>query len=84
MAIYNSSVTEIPCLTISGYPLNMQMQSIQIDNIEIRLRSKLWQVLVHLLENKSRLVTRNDLIQYCWQGNGIIVACCTLHGHHRP
>lgn len=69
MSIYNNLVSEIPCLTLSGYPLNMQMQSIQIDNTQIRLRSKLWQVLVHLLENKSRLVTRQELIQYCWQGN---------------
>ena len=69
MSIYNNLVTEIPCLTLSGYPLNMQMQTIQIDNTQIRLRSKLWQVLVYLLENKGRLVTRQDLIQYCWHGN---------------
>jgi len=71
MSIYNNLVTEIPCLTLSGYPLNMQMQSIQINNTQIRLRSKLWQVLVHLLENKSRLVTRQVLIQFCWQGNNL-------------
>lgn len=69
MSVYNNLVTEIPCLTLSGYPLNMQMQSIQFDGTQIRLRSKLWQVLVYLLENKSRLVTRQDLINYCWQGN---------------
>ncbi len=69
MPVYNSLVTEIPCLTLSGHPLNMHMQSIQIENIQIRLRSKLWQVLIHLIENQSRLVSRQDLIEFCWQGN---------------
>lgn len=69
MSFYNSLVTELPCLTLSGHPLNMQMQSIQIDNTQIRMRSKLWQVLVHLLENQSQLVSRQALIDFCWQGN---------------
>ena len=71
MSIYNNVVTEVPCLTLSGYPLNMEMQSIQTDSTQIRLRSKLWQVLIHLLENKSRLVTRQELIKYCWKGNNL-------------
>ena len=69
MPVYNSLVTELPCLTLSGHPLNMQMRSIQIDHTQIRLRSKLWQVLVHLLENQTRLVSRQDLIESCWRGN---------------
>ncbi len=69
MPVYNSLVTELPCLTLSGHPLNMQMQSIQFDHTQIRLRSKLWQVLVHLLENQRRLVSRQDLIESCWRGN---------------
>jgi DNA-binding winged helix-turn-helix (wHTH) protein len=69
MSVYNSLVTEIPCLTLSGHPLNMQMQSIQIENIQIRLRCKLWQVLIHLVENQGILVSRQDLIEFCWRGN---------------
>ncbi len=84
MSGYNSLIKEMPYLEISGHKLNLQMQSIQIDNQHIRLRCKLWQVLVYLVENQNQLVTRESLINYCWQGNtytgeqGVTHAICHL------
>ncbi len=69
MLSYNSLLETTPCLEISGHELDMQMQSIRVGNGHIRLRSKLWQILVHLIENQNQLVSREDLIEYYWQGN---------------
>ena len=69
MQSYSRLIQQTPNLAISGNQLDMQMQSIQIDDKHIRLRSKLWQVLVHLVENQNKLVPRQALIDYCWQGN---------------
>jgi DNA-binding winged helix-turn-helix (wHTH) protein len=62
-------MVEAPYLTIAGYRLDSQMQSLVVDNQHIRLRSKLWQVLVYLAENQSKLVSRQMLIDNCWHGN---------------
>jgi len=69
MSGYNSLLQQLPGLSLSGHQLDMQMQSIIVEGRHVRLRSKLWQVLVHLIENQNRLVSRQSLIEYCWHGN---------------
>ncbi len=69
MSSLNSMVNENTPLELSGNALNSQLQTIQIDNQLIRLRSKLWQVLEHLVANRNQLVTRQSLIEICWSGN---------------
>ena len=69
MSSLNSMVNESDRLELSGNALNSQLQTIQINNQLIRLRSKLWQVLEHLVSNRNQLVTRQSLIDICWNGN---------------
>lgn len=69
MSSLNSMVNESDRLELSGNALNSQLQTIQIDKQLIRLRSKLWQVLEHLVSNRNQLVTRQSLIDICWNGN---------------
>lgn len=69
MASYSQLLNDTPYLSIAGYELDTHMQSIQIDERYVRLRSKLWQVLVYLVENQNKLVPRQTLIESCWHGN---------------
>ncbi len=69
MSSLNSMVNESDRLELSGNALNSQLQTIQINNQLIRLRSKLWQVLEHLVSNRNQLVTRQSSLDICWNGN---------------
>jgi DNA-binding winged helix-turn-helix (wHTH) protein len=69
MTLLSSMIEASEYLEISGNRLDSQLQTIQIDNQLIRLRSKLWQVLEHLVANRNQLVTRQALIDICWDGN---------------
>ncbi|MBV1908376.1 MAG: winged helix-turn-helix domain-containing protein [Kangiellaceae bacterium] len=70
MSALDSSLNERVNLKISGHLLDKQLQTIQLENRFVRLRSKLWHVLIHLAENQNNLVTRQELIALCWNGNG--------------
>lgn len=69
MSAFVNSAIEVHNLVLSGHILDRQLQTIQVDNQFIRLRSKLWQVLEHLVENQNNLVTRQSLIELSWNGN---------------
>jgi len=70
MSSFDNSVSVNSNLVLSGNVLNRQLQTIQVNGQLIRLRSKLWQVLEHLVENRNNLVPRQTLIDICWNGNG--------------
>ena len=69
MSSFENSTLDSTNLAISGHALNHQLQTIQVDNQYIRLRSKLWQVLEHLVRNRNQLVSRESIIDICWNGN---------------
>ncbi len=69
MSSLSNVANETHPLELSGNRLNSQLQTIQVDDQLIRLRSKLWQVLEHLVANRNQLVTRQTLIDICWNGN---------------
>ena len=66
-------------LYICQYPLDRHHQAIQINGSYLRLRDKLWNVLVCLLENKSFLISRNELIEQFWDGNSFTGEQGTTH-----
>jgi|GEM_PF-3442573 len=53
-----------------GCVLDSETQTLQTDTDFVRLRSKLWQVLLELVRNPNKLVLRDSLIQSIWHGNG--------------
>lgn len=58
-------------LHLCGHQLDPEYQAIQINGKYLRLRDKLWVVLLCLVENKSLLISRNDLINNYWGGNSL-------------
>ena len=64
-------------------PLNRKICS---ENGSIRLRPKLWNVLLILLENENQLIERESLIELVWNGNhftgpqGVSHSICVLRG----
>lgn len=69
MSNHSLSLNTEQDLLVGGFPLNIELQYIQVGDNKVRLRSKLWEVLVYLLENQSRLVSRESLINLFWNGN---------------
>ncbi|TQV88711.1 winged helix-turn-helix domain-containing protein [Aliikangiella coralliicola] len=55
--------------TDSGFSLDFCEQKIHTTTTSIRLRSKLWQVLVHMCQKSGRLIKRDELIENVWDGN---------------
>ena len=53
-----------------GCTLDSETQTLQTATDFVRLRSKLWQVLIELVSNSNKLVKRDALIQSIWHGNG--------------
>ena len=56
-------------LYICQFPLDSDLQAIKINGGYLRLRDKLWNVLVCLVKNKSLLISRDELINQFWDGN---------------
>jgi len=50
--------------------LDPAFQTLSTENKVVRLRGKLYFVLSCLVENQNKLVTRQKLIEECWNGNG--------------
>lgn len=59
-------------LKICNHELDINLQAIRIGDDYIRLRNKLWCVLVCLVENKNNLVCRETLIDTYWNGEQIV------------
>lgn len=51
------------------YGLDNTEQTLIIGNKRIKLRKKLWQVLLHLENNKNHLVVKKELIDNYWEGD---------------
>jgi DNA-binding winged helix-turn-helix (wHTH) protein len=67
-----------------GCLMDSETQTLQTDTNFIRLRSKLWSVLLELVSKPNKLVSRETLIQHIWHGNcytgeqGLTHAICHL------
>ena len=66
-------------LFICQHPLDRHLQAIKINGSYLRLRDKLWNVLVCLVENKSLLISRDELITQFWDGNSFTGEQGTTH-----
>ncbi|TQV74142.1 hypothetical protein FLL45_13875 [Aliikangiella marina] len=76
---------EITSITFSDYfRLDPDTQTLTTDCKVFHLRSKLWQLFIHLINNPDKLVTREQLIHDIWLGNhytgekGLTHAVCHL------
>lgn len=70
--------------TFCGCVLDSETQTLQSKTEIIRLRSKLWQVLIQLISHSNKVVHRDSLIENIWHGNrytgeqGLTHAICHL------
>lgn len=76
---------EIHSLSFTDYfRLDLDTQTLTTDCKVFHLRSKLWQLFLHLMNNPEKLVTREQLIHDIWLGNhytgekGLTHAICHL------
>ncbi len=76
--------TMVKPMSFGGCILDTETQTLQIETSCIRLRSKLWQVLIELVNNPNKLILRDNLIDSIWHGNaytgeqGLTHAVCHL------
>ena len=56
-------------LNMGGALLDPVYQTLSTSKKIIRLREKLFHVLYYLVQKKNQLVSREDLIEECWDGN---------------
>ncbi|WP_444996898.1 winged helix-turn-helix domain-containing protein [Aliikangiella sp. IMCC44359] len=67
-----------------GCTLDTETQTLHTKTEIVRLRSKLWQLLIELVSKPNKLVLRNFLIETIWNGNeytgeqGLTHAICHL------
>ncbi len=79
MSEHNQQPTQGSIFYICQYPLDLEFQAILIEGRYLRLRDKLWRVLLCLVENKSILISRSDLIDKIWDGNYLTGEQGTTH-----
>ena len=68
------------------FTLDSQNRKLCTQNGDVKLRPKLWKVLVILLQHENQLIERADLIERVWRGNhftgpqGVSHSICVLRG----
>ncbi|MET1256827.1 winged helix-turn-helix domain-containing protein [Aliikangiella maris] len=76
--------TETPVIEFCGCKLDSDSQTLHTPNEVVRLRSKLWQLLIELVKKPNKVILRDYLISTIWDGNeytgeqGLTHAICHL------
>ncbi|MEZ5496817.1 MAG: winged helix-turn-helix domain-containing protein [Gammaproteobacteria bacterium] len=52
----------------SGFTLNDEQKTLSFENKLVALTKKSYQLLLYLLENPNKLVSREDLVEFVWEG----------------
>ena len=68
LAINSSMRSARPNLQFAQFTLDQERRRIQRDGVEIALRPKTFAVLMHLVENRRRAVSRAELMDEVWHG----------------
>lgn len=61
-----SEDTERRLFCCGGLKIDMDSCQVQVDDEEVELTNKEYQLLVYLIENKNMVLTRNQILEYIW------------------
>ena len=61
-----SEETERRLFCCGGLKIDMDSCRVQVDDEEVELTNKEYQLLVYLIENKNMVLTRNQILEYIW------------------